>query len=498
MSQNRVQPSHDPVKKLKLFSPLDKPCDIFARIFILSFLVSSISLVLYTAFSPQTHSLRLRFPAPKRTVPVPESKHDFGPTNISHILFGIGGSAATWKDRSRYSSLWWDANKTRGFVWLDEIPEYKINDRPEISVPPYRVSSPEWTKFKFSSSRSAVRIARIISDSFRLNLPSVRWFVMGDDDTVYFTENLVSVLAKHDHNQMWYIGGNSESVEQNVMHSYDMAFGGGGFAISYPLAEKLFNILDGCLDRYYYFYGSDQRIWACISEIGVPLTREQGFHQFDIRGNAYGLLAAHPVAPLVSLHHLDYVDSLFPYKNQTDSLKSLNRAYRLDPPRILQQTFCHDYNRKWSISIAWGYTVQLYPFLLPAKDLQTPLQTFKTWRSWSEGPFTFNTQPMKSDPCELPVVFMLEQAEEVGQSGSMTSYQRLEPRPERKCNRTDYAEAMSLQGIIVSALKLDPEYWTKDQARRRQCCDLMGGIKNNNMQIRIRKCRPWETITTER
>ncbi|KAF2296106.1 hypothetical protein GH714_036158 [Hevea brasiliensis] len=245
---------------------------------------------------------------------------------------------------------------------------------------------------------------------------------MGDDDTVYFTENLVSVLAKHDHNQMWYIGGNSESVEQNVMHSYDMAFGGGGFAISYPLAEKLFNILDGCLDRYYYFYGSDQRIWACISEIGVPLTREQGFHQFDIRGNAYGLLAAHPVAPL----------------------------------------------------------------------------TFKTWRSWSEGPFTFNTQPMKSDPCELPVVFMLEQAEEVGQSGSMTSYQRLEPRPERKCNRTDYAEAMSLQGIIVSALKLDPEYWTKDQARRRQCCDLKGGIKNNNMQIRIRKCRPWETITTER
>ncbi|KDP44914.1 hypothetical protein JCGZ_01414 [Jatropha curcas] len=70
--------------------------------------------------------------------------------------------------------------------------------------------------------------------------------------------------------------------EKDLMHAYDMAFGGGGFAISYPLAEKLVNILDGCLDRYYYFYGSDQRIWACISEIGVPLTLERGFHQVRV------------------------------------------------------------------------------------------------------------------------------------------------------------------------------------------------------------------------
>ncbi|KDP44916.1 hypothetical protein JCGZ_01416 [Jatropha curcas] len=299
---------------------------------------------------------------------------------------------------------------------------------------------------------------------------------------------------------MWYIGGNSESVEQDLMHAYDMAFGGGGFAISYPLAEKLVNILDGCLDRYYYFYGSDQRIWACISEIGVPLTLERGFHQFDIRGNAYGLLAAHPVTPLVSLHHLDQVDSLFPFQNQMDSLESINRAYRLDPPRILQQSFCHDYNRKWSVSISWGYTIQIYPTLLPAKDLQTPLQTFKTWRSSSDGPFTFNTQPMRSNPCELPVVFMLERAEEVGHSGSLTSYLRLDSRPEKTCNRTDYAEAMSLKRILVSALKLDPEYWTKDHARRRQCCELSNGgsIKKSSMQIRIRKCRPWETVTAKR
>ncbi|OAY46130.1 hypothetical protein MANES_07G118900v8 [Manihot esculenta] len=497
MSQVRLPASHDPVKTLKFISILDKPCEIFSRICMISFLVTSISLVLYTAFSPLTPSLR--FPAPKRRAPEPETKLNLesGPTNISHILFGIGGSAETWKDRCHYNSLWWDANKTRGFVWLDEIPGDNYNDS-DISVIPYRISSPGWTQFRFSSSRSAVRIARIISDSFKLNVPDVRWFVMGDDDTVYFTENLVSVLAKHDHNEMWYIGGNSESVEQDEMHSYDMAFGGGGFAISYALAEKLVNILDGCLDRYFYFYGSDQRIWACISEIGVPLTREQGFHQFDIKGNAYGLLAAHPLAPLVSLHHLDYVDSLFPYKTQADSLWTLGLAYRLDPPRILQQSFCYDYKRKWSISVAWGYSVQLYPFLLPANNLQTPLQTFKTWRTESDGPFTFNTQPLKSNPCEHPVLFMLNQAKKVGETGSLTSYERLEPRPEKMCNRTDYEEARSLQRVIVSALKLDPEYWTKDQARRRQCCELGESLRESTMHIRIRKCRPWETITTER
>ena len=31
------------------------------------------------------------------------------------------------------------------------------------------------------------------------------------------------------------------------MHAYNMAFGGGGFAISYALATQLAKIMDGCL-----------------------------------------------------------------------------------------------------------------------------------------------------------------------------------------------------------------------------------------------------------
>ncbi|CAB4284563.1 unnamed protein product [Prunus armeniaca] len=241
------------------------------------------------------------------------------------------------------------------------------------TVPPYKVSE-DTSRFKYScwyGSRSAVRIARIVKESFELGSPNVRWFVMGDDDTVFFTDNLVSVLAKYDHNQMYYIGGNSESVEQDVIHSYTMAYGGGGFAISYPLAAELVKILDGCIDRYDKFYGSDQKIQGCLSEIGVPVTKELGFHQLDIRGSPYGLLAAHPVAPLVSLHHFDYFESIFPNLTQIDSVEKLVSGYEVDPSRILQQSFCYDLNRNWSVSVSWGYTVQLYPFLVTSKKLET-------------------------------------------------------------------------------------------------------------------------------
>jgi hypothetical protein len=201
------------------------------------------------------------------------------PTKISHVLFGIGGSYVTWNTRHFYSELWWRQNVTRGFVWIDKEPP--INETwPETSLP-YKVSA-DTSSFKYTcwyGSRSAIRIARILKESFELGLDNVRWFVMGDDDTVFFTDNLITVLSKYDHNQMYYIGGNSESVEQDVIHFYTMAYGGGGFAISYPLAAELVKILDGCIDRYSEYYGSDQKVQSCISEIGVQITKEPGFHQ---------------------------------------------------------------------------------------------------------------------------------------------------------------------------------------------------------------------------
>lgn len=267
----------DPFKALKPV-PMEKTGDILTtslKAVVAVILTFSIALALYSSIHRNSRSDFFRWPElPSPTLYMAQLISDQSPTNISHIAFGIGGSTGTWEKRGHYSDLWWKPNVTRGFVFLEVKPDPETGFKIQ-----HRVSS-DWRKFKHSAgSDSAIRIARVVVDLFRAGLPDVRWFVMGDDDTVFFPENLVAVLEKYDHRRMVYVGEHSESVEQDVMHAYDMAFGGGGFAISYPLAAHLFTVMDGCLDRYHYFYGSDQRVWACVGEVGVELSREPGFHQ---------------------------------------------------------------------------------------------------------------------------------------------------------------------------------------------------------------------------
>ncbi|KZV54289.1 hypothetical protein F511_34732 [Dorcoceras hygrometricum] len=466
---------------------------IFSTLTLLYFSANFYGLIPRTSCPESSRTLRLQVSHES----INGSRHDHQEsTNIFHILFGIGGSAETWGKRRQYCEVWWRPNTHRGFVWLDQEPGEGVEPWPKTS-PAYKVSA-DTSRFKYTcsyGSRSAVRIARIVKESFELGLKNVRWFVMGDDDTVFFTENLVNVLSKYDHNQMYYIGGNSESVEQDLSHSYRMAYGGGGFAISYPLAAELVRILDGCIDRYADLYGSDQKIGACMSEIGVPLTKELGFHQLDIQGSPYGLLSAHPLAPLVSLHHLDYIQPLFPGTTRIDSVKKLVKAYKSDPTRALQHSFCYDLSRNWSVSVSWGYSVQLYPFLMTGKDLSTPLQTFLTWRTWSQEPFTFNTQVMSLDPCERPLIYYFDGVKNVGNGETLTRYRRRNPYMRRPCAREHYKEAYLVKGFNVSAPMRDPQVWNK--APRRHCCEVMHGSDHvvGVLRIRIRSCNHWESVS---
>ena len=493
MSTAAEHSGQDPFKSLKLI-PKEKTGDVkttsFLKAGVAFILIFSIALALYSFINGTTRPDFSLWPDPPYpTLYMSQLIADQSPTNISHIAFGLGGSTGTWPNRAGYSDLWWNPKITRGYVFLEKSPNPKIKPQSKIQ---HRVSS-DWRRFRRTQgSESAVRIARVVVDLYAAGLPNVRWFVMGDDDTVFFPENLVAVLGKYDHRRMVYVGGNSESVEQDVMHAYGMAFGGGGFAISYPLAAELVGTMDGCLNRYHNFYGSDQRVWACVGELGVTLSREPGFHQIDIRGDPFGLLVAHPLAPLVSLHHLDSVKPLFPNQSQVDSVRALMKAYEFDPLRTLQQCFCYHHKYKWSVSISWGYTVQIYPLLLSAKDLETPLLTFKTWRSWAGGPFTFNTRPVSSDPCQQPIIYYFGSVKEEGTNETVTTYTKFVTKAVKNCNR-DYARAVAIENIIVSASKMDPLDW--NQSPRRQCCDIDGNLGHGTMRIRIRRCKHSETVT---
>lgn len=156
-------------------------------------------------------------------------------------------------------------------------------------MPPVVVSG-DASRFPYTfrgGLRSAIRVARVVKEVVDRDEEGVRWYVFGDDDTVFFVDNLVKTLAKYDHDRWFYIGGNSESYEQNLKYSFDMAFGGGGFAISHSLARVLARVLDSCLVRYSHLYGSDARVFSCLAELGVGLTHEPGFHQVNALSIAF-------------------------------------------------------------------------------------------------------------------------------------------------------------------------------------------------------------------
>jgi len=203
-------------------------------------------------------------------------------TDLNHVVFGIAASSKLWKQRKEYIKIWYKPKRMRGYVWLDkEVKKSLSDDDDEKLLPPVKISGGT-ASFPYTNKqgqRSALRISRIVSETLRLGPKNVRWFVMGDDDTVFVIDNLIRVLRKYDHEQMYYIGSLSESHLQNIFFSYGMAYGGGGFAISYPLAKALSKMQDRCIQRYPALYGSDDRMQACMAELGVPLTKELGFHQ---------------------------------------------------------------------------------------------------------------------------------------------------------------------------------------------------------------------------
>ncbi|XP_059626967.1 uncharacterized protein LOC132269729 [Cornus florida] len=356
------------------------------------------------------------------------------PTNISHLVFGISGSSNTWKNKRWYIESWWRPNMTRGYLFLDRPPA-EFHPWPSSS-PPFRVSE-DTSRFKEYNKHPmphAIRMVRVIAEIFKAENEGVRWYVMADDDTVLFINNLVEVLAKYDHGKYFYIGANSEYVASNFFHSFEMAFGGAGCALSYPLAEALAKNLDFCIRRYPTLYGSDHILQSCVADLGVTLTPEKGFHQIDLRGDISGLLSAHTQSPFLSLHHLDVVDPIFPSMNRYESVKHLMKAAEADESRLLQQTICYDKPKNWTFTISWGYSTQIYENIYPPSILNRPLETFRPWYRWARPPYMFNTRLPSKNPCEAPHVFFFESMGETEDSHIVTTYSRRRPRSLSACN----------------------------------------------------------------
>ncbi|XP_050238799.1 uncharacterized protein LOC126688219 [Mercurialis annua] len=472
--------------------------------FIIIFTFSSIYYSLNSLFSNkqttpiiyQSHNYEnnLLPPKPNRTLsatePPSQSQIQLN-TTLHHIVFGIGASSKLWSKRKEYLKIWWKPDEMRGVVWLDH--PVKTDSTDFNLLPPTMISS-DTSDFPYENKegkRSGIRISRIISETVKLGMVDVRWFVMGDDDTVFITDNLVRVLSKYDHSQYYYIGSLSESHIQNIHFSYGMAYGGGGFAISYPLAVALAKMQDRCMKRYSGLYGSDDRIQACMAELGVPLTKEPGFHQFDVYGNLFGLLAAHPVTPLVSLHHLDLVSPIFPNSDRVESLQRLRVASQLDSAALLQQSICYDQPRNWTVSVSWGYAVQIYQGIIPPREIERPARTFLNWypRADHRG-FPFNTRPVSKNECERPLVYCLSNAlYDAHADQTATEYVgtgTLNP----NCN-WEMDNPSPINRVEVYK-RPDPYLW--DKAPRRNCCRVLPTEAKDTMIVDVGECEEDEIV----
>ncbi|GBG67956.1 hypothetical protein CBR_g1075 [Chara braunii] len=345
--------------------------------------------------------------------------------DVYNIVFGIASWSSSWNTRQEYVKLWWRPGKTRGYVFLDKEVEHPqgttaIVDSSSSSSLNYSSNStfsslPEVcisedinnvTNSTRPDVRASVRISRILGEIFRMGLPDVAWFVLGDDDTIFCLDNLVRVLSLYDHDQMQYLGSHSESQFQATLHSFRMAFGGAGIAISYPLARALASTQDGCIRRSGERSTSDTYLHACVSEFGIQMTKIEGLHQTDFRGDITGLLEAHPITPFLSIHHLSAILPLLPRRDHLEAAKQFVRTMDAYPAGFLQRSLCYDPSHNTTVSIAWGFSVRWHAGLHTALEMDRAERTFMAW-NWRRGPedFSMDTRGGILPACSIPAVF---------------------------------------------------------------------------------------------
>ncbi|KAE8722141.1 putative Fringe-related protein [Hibiscus syriacus] len=152
-------------------------------------------------------SLLILHAPPPVSSPKPNSTEK---TTLHHIVIGIAASAGLWDQSKNYIKLWRNPRQMRGVVWLDKGVKSGTDDH---LLPPRIVSAER---------------------------PPVCY-----KDIPHSIGNSKAGLGRCE-----MIGSSSESHLQKINFSHGMAYGGGGFAISYPLAKALEKVQDRCIQRY--------------------------------------------------------------------------------------------------------------------------------------------------------------------------------------------------------------------------------------------------------
>lgn len=94
--------------------------------------------------------------------------------------------------------------------------------------------------------------------------------------------------------------------------------------------------------------------------------------------------------------------------SRVNALQRLFQSVKQDSASIMQQSICYDKTRHWSISVSWGYVVQIWRGVLSPRELEMPTRTFLNWYPRSDyTAYAFNTRPVTKHPCQKPYIFYM-------------------------------------------------------------------------------------------
>ncbi|CAH2042662.1 unnamed protein product [Thlaspi arvense] len=211
----------------------------------------------------------------------------------------------------------------------------------------------------------------------------------------------------------------------------------------------------------------------------------------DLKGDISGYLSSHPQSPLMSLHHFDQIEPIFPSLDRFQSANHLMKTARVDQSRMLQQTICYHQKTDWSFSISWGYSAHIYENIIPRTMLKRPLETFEPWVNRKEPPhYLFNTRwPPFSDDCNAPHVFFFDSIDTSKTDQIVTTYVRSKPRGLETCSSSGNhsADHISKVRVFSPATKLL-------RVEKSECCDIVDTGRRGIAEIKYRDCKHDEII----
>lgn len=151
---------------------------------------------------------------------------------------------------------------------------------------------------------------------------------------------------------------------------------------------------------------------------------------------------------------------------RVNAMKRFMVPAKLDSASLTQQSICYDTAHRWTVSVSWGYTVQITRGVLSAREMQIPTRTFIDWyKRTDDKSYAFNTRPFSKNACQRPRVYFLSNAlPDLALHRTASEYMRWYDDWDPQCdwNMSDPSE---IDRVIVYK-KPDPDRWNKDKVSK--------------------------------